>query len=316
MFTPSSKNSALLIISLFLTFTAPVNLSATNFSSTSSTLSICASLLAKGKLPELAKAITLSDNLKLKDLNARFEIKDIAKLANEILRKYPANNHYFLGLGRSPFAVIDYLNLVSAQSATTIPLSYNFKFSAYLRFFVPRLPEQAATPAYSTGKNRDLLFQFFEHFVPEPTVIGDRKIVLIDYSELGTSLAKFYIDLTAYFKARGIHNPVEILFLDERNRGNAMTGEWANGRWFNDLLEMYNITSAQWGSIDLAGNHENFKQLVAEQILKPFAPYPHFTIQPRPAPFHLPKPNAAHEIFLKALQNEFTNQQQETKSND
>ena len=57
--------------------------------------------------------------------------RDLSAAARELLRRYPADRHYFIGLGRDPAPIIAFLqNLGGRQLAINFPASSNDRSEA------------------------------------------------------------------------------------------------------------------------------------------------------------------------------------------
>ena len=127
------------------------------------------------------------------------EYQQIRALSISLLRRFPPDNFYYLGLGRSPTPVIAFLEASYIPSAT-IPLSA-------FRYGTENQPELAE------DKISDL-DNHFERFLPKPEVLGTKELLIIDYTDSGQSLVaglnyikKYYANFSEniVIKKLGIH---------------------------------------------------------------------------------------------------------------
>jgi hypothetical protein len=85
----------------------------------------CSALLTASEVPRSFFSRHLLPPTGLSDLNKKFRFSHIASVVLPLLEMYPLKDFYFVGIGRSPFALVDMINLVSPGAATTVPISYN-----------------------------------------------------------------------------------------------------------------------------------------------------------------------------------------------
>ncbi|MET9886700.1 toxin glutamine deamidase domain-containing protein [Streptomyces sp. NPDC006430] len=131
-------------------------------------------------------------------------LEAVNELAGTITGRYPPAEHVFLGLGRSPAAVIAALQLAGPEvSASSMPLSdfrpgpTDFTGIHYAAAVSPT-GEPAAPPSFD---QRRMLFEHFAEFLPE--IPPGKDLVLIDYTQSGRSLFAAEGLLGEYFTSIG-----------------------------------------------------------------------------------------------------------------
>ncbi|MCZ4101416.1 toxin glutamine deamidase domain-containing protein [Streptomyces sp. H39-C1] len=118
-------------------------------------------------------------------------LEAVSGLARRITETYPPEEHVYIGLGRSPGAVIAALQVhaTTETQAHSIPLSAfrpgpespgSIQYQAFLQ------GPQRIPLAPLTLEQRDMLFAHFDEFVPEIPL--GKSVVLIDYTQGGLSL--------------------------------------------------------------------------------------------------------------------------------
>ncbi|MEV5176675.1 hypothetical protein AB0L10_37630, partial [Streptomyces flaveolus] len=167
-----------------------------------------------------------------------------------ITGKYPPSRHFYLGLGRSPAAVIAALQTTGHQ-AGSVPLSdfrpapENNDWSIFRDAF-------KKYPAL-TGEQRRMLHAHFDEFV-RPHIETGKDIVLIDYTQTGLSLFAAQHYLSDYLTERGSDSQVKALALhqdiDATNLGATMDAIRAPRSWLKQPLDWYYNTShrIEWGN--------------------------------------------------------------------
>ncbi len=111
----------------------------------------------------------------------------IRDVSLEILRRFPPDQYYLVGLGRSPAPVMAFLEEYGIKEQTTVPISH-LKDYAKVSF-----PEGDAK-----------LRTHFRKFLPTEAELHGRKVLLIDYVHTGDSLAKAAELIQEIFPSTGI----------------------------------------------------------------------------------------------------------------
>ncbi|MFD9359445.1 toxin glutamine deamidase domain-containing protein [Streptomyces sp. NPDC060031] len=130
-------------------------------------------------------------------------LQAVSELAQKITEKYPPTDYVYLGLGRSPAAVIAALQVAGAP-AHSMPLS-DFRPGpsdvTSIHYPASLAPPNGTPSLPPTIAQRGMLFAHFDEFVPE--VPPGKNLVLIDYTQFGRSLFAAEGLLGEYFKDRG-----------------------------------------------------------------------------------------------------------------
>jgi hypothetical protein len=95
------------------------------------------------------------------------QYNDISAAAMHLLKKYPADRHYFVGLGRDPAPIIAFLqNLGGKRLAVNFPASSNSSGSA----------------------TKEILARYVARFIPAEVLRSGRTIVFVDATSSGRGL--------------------------------------------------------------------------------------------------------------------------------
>ncbi|MFF0035889.1 hypothetical protein ACFYRG_06620 [Streptomyces mirabilis] len=137
----------------------------------------------------------------------------VVETAELITDKYPPDRYFYLGLGRSPAAVVAALQ-ASGHQAESVPLS-DFRPGpgdawSVLHDAFATVPEKPPL----TEDQRRMLFEHFDEFV-RPHVGRGKDILLIDYTQTGLSLFAAQHHLGQYLAERGTGAPVKALAMHQ-----------------------------------------------------------------------------------------------------
>lgn len=292
----------------------------------------CSALLTGSEIPRSFLSRNLLPPLGLSDLNKKFRFSQIASVVLPLLEMYPLKDFYFIGIGRSPFALVDMINLISPGTATTVPISYN----EYIRrkpLFSMYTPWKRDLEPFSKSDNRvrEALFSHLKRFIPSQEQLGNRQIVILDFANYGSSLAKFSADLSAFLKSEnraGIHQLIFLSaklhtddwYLDNMARiilpedeFNSIMGKPEGTRigWWeiHKRLEIDGTLRARlpkFQNIQLTGELDKLGSLLDGEEFKPFAPYVHYV--PDPSSRHYVEvltPRREHDRFLQVMRSQF-----------
>lgn len=161
----------------------------------------------------------------------RYEFLGAMTVTLEILKRFPPDQFYYVGIGRSPYLFLDLLSFMTGEKAvglgpnriaTIVPISYNEYIARKPILNLTKQWKEALEPL-SRGSVQDQakLQQMLTRFLPSSEQLAGRKLLLMDFSDYGSSLAKFSVDLG--FGARD-H---EILFISAKSH---------TDHWYLDLL--------------------------------------------------------------------------------
>lgn len=125
------------------------------------------------------------------------EFRQIRNLAQEIQSRFPPDQYFVLGIGRSPTPLLAYFSITSPGYAGQLPLS---DFGTYRL----QLKKNESIPRTSlTAGQERLLFQHFDNFIPSEVDLRGRKLVTIDYANRGDTTISSYEYLAKYLRIRG-----------------------------------------------------------------------------------------------------------------
>jgi hypothetical protein len=131
------------------------------------------------------------------------QYRDISAAAMHLLQKYPADRHYFIGLGRDPAPIIAFLqNLGGKRLAINFPASSNG----------------------SRNATKEILARYVARFIPAQILRSGRTIVFVDATSSGRGL-DHYVPLIKP-SLRGI-KVIKVAF-GVRNSGAATTTIYTN----------------------------------------------------------------------------------------
>ncbi len=134
---------------------------------------------------------------------------NIKKVARTLQKRYPASEYIYVGLGASPVGIMAYLELtLGQQQILHLPMSH----VSGLHF--DKEKTQSLTPEIERTLNRH-----FSLFLPEST-IAHKKILLIDYSLTGGSLAFTRDQISSYLNRFQIPSNVTSVALNSNLRDN------------------------------------------------------------------------------------------------
>lgn len=275
---------------------------------------------------------------RLSDLGFRFRFSHLATLAFHILEKYPLDKYYFVGIGRSPFPIIDMIRQISPESASTLPISYNTYVRSKIAHGISRWwspmnvsPRKLELEPFSQGtdQQRDALFEEMDQFIPSEQELAGRQIVVLDFSSSGRSLSKFSVDLSAYLKNTDRNLEHALIFISSEDH----RGEWVpyqlslahlgknnfkkivnNTEWYRlaDNPKIYNHLKSHLPSFSqflLRGDFSELSYVLDREEYKPYAPYVHYS--PSPNQQNIPATlteRTAHKKFVEVLGIQFLEQ--------
>ncbi len=125
------------------------------------------------------------------------QYKDLRNGAQVLLKRFPADKHYFVGLGRDPAPIIAFLqNLGGKDLAVNFPASSNGAMNAGPKVFAKYVTK--IIPAEVLASGRTIVFvdvtssaRALEHYVPllEPHLLG-AKVIRVAFSDPSHGLSK------------------------------------------------------------------------------------------------------------------------------
>lgn len=110
---------------------------------------------------------------------------ELSELAGEVMRRYPPDQYYYVGLGRSPAGLMKMLEARGA-GGKNIPLS-----------------KMGHIRAFDQTKLRNFLFHHFDRTLPNAAALAGRKMVIIDWANKGGTLVNTKKFFDEYVAARG-----------------------------------------------------------------------------------------------------------------
>ena len=146
------------------------------------------------------------------DANHYQNVRDVGV---RLMKKFRPDKHFFIGVGRSPVALVTFLRELNDDLAMTFPASDM------------RLEIQ---PAW-----RKEYFAHFAALIPKAVLDGDRTIVLFDRSREGKTLVRLKRYLQAYLKSIGSKTEVKVVGLSP-TKPSASAG-WMNTSAYPNLFK-------------------------------------------------------------------------------
>lgn len=127
------------------------------------------------------------------------EYRDLRNGCMEILRRYPPDKYYFVGLGRDPAPVIAFLqNLGGKELAVNLPGTSNIQWA-------------------KSGLKPEDVARHIEAAIPQHILVGKRQIVVLDVTSSGKTPAIFGPFIDKYLRQHGNRNKVVRLALSWNN---------------------------------------------------------------------------------------------------
>ena len=135
------------------------------------------------------------------------EFEEIQSVSEEIMTKFPPNQYFYVGVGRSPTPFMAYIQAIDPTASVNIPIS---SFRARLT---------GASSSYHHPLSLEHEAKLNRHFMKLLNLeqIGNRKILLIDFSERGDTLISLNQYLSKYLRLTHKPNKVEMLALASPN---------------------------------------------------------------------------------------------------
>ncbi len=127
-------------------------------------------------------------------------LQSVKEINLEILEKYPPNEYFYLGVGRSPVPIIALFQEIHPDIASTVPLSSMGNFNSN-----------------NQEKVQKKLFQHFRKYFPSKKLLAGRKILLIDMTTSGKSFNETVNQTEVYLKSEGLINSLKPYAIVEAN---------------------------------------------------------------------------------------------------
>lgn len=125
------------------------------------------------------------------------EFLELKSLSERIVKIFPPEKFFLLGVGRSPTPIRAYLDVLYPGYSSTLPLS-NF------RDYRPNARKIGIFPAKRLTQEEELrLFAHFDKHIPSVSDLAGRKLVTFDYSNMGESVLSTNEYIAKYLKTRG-----------------------------------------------------------------------------------------------------------------
>lgn len=202
---------------------------------------------------------------------------DLQKLARDLRSRYPSSEYYVVGLGRSPDALVTYLEVTEPGSACVVPYTDSIRELKGAELDASGRGIKFAMK----GSADEAALRWLDHFFPSPEVLKGRKVVVVDYAGTGLSLANGSALIELYRRNRGLQFEHTALALGER-RDSAVSKVFKQiGLGFDFLKVPPALLS-----------------VMHDKILKEWARFP--MMEALPDPGSLPV-NPKHEEFVQAL---------------
>lgn len=117
------------------------------------------------------------------------EYLDLKKMVTELKARFPPDQYFYVGIGRSPTAVIAFLQNLGITDAINLPIS---------GFYGERMkPETRTSPP---NWFRQILYRHFSRFLPSIVHLAGRKLLLIDFAVRGRTLTNVTDAVDVYYQ--------------------------------------------------------------------------------------------------------------------
>ncbi|MFL5813036.1 MAG: hypothetical protein ACJ763_05615 [Bdellovibrionia bacterium] len=163
-------------------------------------------------------------------------IEDVKSTVEEIAKLHPPEESYYIGIGGSPTPVIALMQ-EAGLSAANVPASRSGALVGV---------------AKNNAQYHENLFRHLDQFIPKPEVLGNRKLVVMDFTYSGASLMNFKDALEYYFKERGLHLPHQFVALRSSQTQGQYLEEGVQHIYLPKYLE------------EVLSNNSGFKQVYRE----------------------------------------------------
>lgn len=228
-------------------------------------------------------------------------LKSVVNMGEWILDNYPHDNFVYIGLGRSPGAILGYLQKVTPGNAFSVPISsfrpgpgdkwdviYDSMTSKVVKtnFFGSKKTVNSPTPGLSKDQS-DMLGTHFSEFIPINLL--DKDVLLIDYTEGAQSLIAGQHYLQKYITEKRKKGKVFALALHEEKDECTVKGihksisEPRSMKW-NPLDAYYNTEKRKdWGKHfkpkTLSGKkHEGLSEAFRRELFDDFSEHGSFKL--------------------------------------
>lgn len=130
------------------------------------------------------------------------DFAELKALSEALLKRYPPDQYYFVGVGRSPDPLITLMELGHPDCCSVVPYSSKLESLRGMQLAGARSLKWARRP-YDPVKSKEA-FAWLDHYFPKPEVIKGRKVVPVDYASLGLGLGHFSALLETYKEQRNL----------------------------------------------------------------------------------------------------------------
>ncbi len=136
----------------------------------------------------------------------------IRDLTLRILGQFPPDKYHYVGIGRSPTPIMALMEELGIE-ISQIPLTkFQYPTDSESRWNYP-----SGEPLGPYQLNE--LFEHFDKFLISPSLVGDKKLLIIDFQNQGWTLISAAEHINLYLKNRGRSTQVELLGLTGYDRG-------------------------------------------------------------------------------------------------
>jgi hypothetical protein len=122
----------------------------------------------------------------------------VRRAALDLMRTFSPEQHFFLGVGRSPVRVIAFLKTLSEQGEASMEEGTTLAASLPASGIKDGIPDRHLPEVY----------RHFDRFLPEDVQRGERAVVLIDTVSSGASVNVIATALESYFAQKGVSGKV------------------------------------------------------------------------------------------------------------
>jgi hypothetical protein len=150
------------------------------------------------------------------------QYKEIKRVDLELLNRFPPSEYVYVGIGRSPTPFMSLLQATVGQNAAVnVPLTdmSNFKPGGYVHGLSPGnagyvTRNGVTTPVVYDPINYERLVlrlrKHFDYFLPRPSDLKGKKILLFDFASTAESLINSKREISNYYQALTPGQPIRV----------------------------------------------------------------------------------------------------------
>ena len=134
------------------------------------------------------------------------EVEDIERIAKQILKKYPPEQYFYIGIGRSPAALMAFFEDENIMYAN-VPLS-DFRYRLKKDVVNKEKGKKSKTYRPLNEYQKEMLFRHFDNYLPRSeSILAQKKLLIIDYASSGKSQIAAHEHIKKYYEQ---YNDVDV----------------------------------------------------------------------------------------------------------